>query len=179
MSEQDAITVAEEWRYVPNTGNGYEASRSGKIRNARTGYVFRGSVDDDGYIRVRLGSNYSLAHRVVAAAFIPNPENKPEINHIDADKKNNSVENLEWVTRQENAAHAAKMGLMPRRTLVQRAEMDEDDIIEIDRRYRCGERIANIAWSLGVSVTLARQIVNGERYSDVLARAAILSGRKG
>lgn len=68
-----------------------------------------------GYLCVHLSVNNKswtlLVHRLVAMAFIPNPDNKPEVNHIDGDKWNNKVDNLEWNTSSENMAHAHKMGL--------------------------------------------------------------------
>lgn len=71
--------------------------------------------DKNGYLRCSLHKdgkqrNYSV-HRLVAETFIPNLEGKPEVNHIDGNKKNNRVTNLEWVTSQENQIHAFKMGL--------------------------------------------------------------------
>ncbi|QWV94881.1 HNH endonuclease [Geomonas oryzisoli] len=69
------------------------------------------------YIRVKLSCNGEddlyYVHRLVAETYIPNPECKPMVNHIDGDKTNNRIENLEWVTRLENQIHAFETGLYP------------------------------------------------------------------
>lgn len=67
--------------------------------------------DTEGYASVRLPDQNHLIHRLVAEAFIPNPENKPQVNHKDGNKRNNCVDNLEWVTARENALHAVALGL--------------------------------------------------------------------
>ena len=74
------------------------------------------SVAPNGYLRVRLAKDFNRTHklarvhRLVAEAFIPNPENKPFINHKDGNKQNNHADNLEWVTQKENIHHAIEMG---------------------------------------------------------------------
>jgi hypothetical protein len=69
------------------------------------------------YLRIRLGvlgKNRTYAiHRLVAEAFIPNPDNKPQVNHLDGNRINNRAENLEWVTQLENNIHAHNMKLVP------------------------------------------------------------------
>lgn len=67
---------------------------------------------NSGYKYVRMDHSNKLIHRLVALAYIPNPEHKPEVNHIDGDKTNNHVNNLEWVTPKENIHHAIANNLM-------------------------------------------------------------------
>ncbi len=67
----------------------------------------------NGYIYARFKPKNFLWHRVIASAWIPNPEGKPQVNHIDHDPHNNSINNLEWVTNAENTKHSWKAGRHP------------------------------------------------------------------
>jgi hypothetical protein len=111
----------EEWRPIPAYEAAYEISSFGRIRclrnsqRARSGHIKKLYVDPKSYLRVTLCQDAKpktvLVHRLVAQVFLPNPLNKPQINHHDGDKQNNRVTNLEWVTNLENRKHAIKHGL--------------------------------------------------------------------
>ena len=93
----------------------YEINSEGIVRRISTKRIKKSFKRPDGYIGIQLYitkekvKNYQL-HRLIANAFIPNPDNKLYVNHIDSNRENNSLNNLEWVTFEENVKHGYKSG---------------------------------------------------------------------
>ena len=117
--------ATDEWRDIVGYEGLYQISKQGQVkrleRAATDGRLIREKIlnrriSPSGYYRVNMrkngGRKCHLVHRLVPEAFIPNPGTKPFINHIDGDKLNSVVENLEWVTPKENVDHAISVGLM-------------------------------------------------------------------
>ena len=94
----------EIYKKIKNRDN-YSVSNLGNVRNDKTGRMLKFFTKSNGYQQVQLGraNNPQYVHRLVAEAFIDNPCNRPQVNHINGNKSDNSVENLEWVTASENA----------------------------------------------------------------------------
>jgi hypothetical protein len=101
----------EEWRNLEFLGYpNYAISSLGRVKNVKTDHIKIPIGNGHGYLKVRLGNGkrqgtYFFIHRLVAFAFIPNPENKPEVGHKNTIRDDNRVDNLEWVTRKENNNH--------------------------------------------------------------------------
>jgi hypothetical protein len=92
----------EEYRKIKGFEN-YSVSNYGNVRNDKTGKLFKAGVNAHGYKRVKLGGIFINIHRLVAQAFIQNPDNKKCVDHIDCNKTNNNVNNLRFASHQENS----------------------------------------------------------------------------
>jgi len=141
----------EIWKDVLGYEGFYEVSNLGRVKSLpRVWYagntkalrrkgetIMKLYIDGGGYCQVDFSINckhkrYSV-HRVVASAFIDNPENKPCVNHINSDRTDNRVENLEWVTYHENTKHAFKYGNMKKNKGIIHGmcRLTEEDVLKI------------------------------------------------
>ena len=131
----------DEWRPITRFPN-YQISNNGDVVNITTGRKLKPIRESTGYSHVTLcdnGQQYQTSiHRLVAQEFIANPDNKPMVNHIDGDKSNNHVGNLEWCTPSENMQHAYRTGLQKpiasqiRSSLAKSAEVRRKPVRNLD-----------------------------------------------
>lgn len=154
---------SEIWKKIDDD---YEVSDKGRIRHGMR--VLSGSVHKDNYILVTLHRKQQPIHRIVAKAFIPNPDNKPEVNHIDGNKMNNATNNLEWVTSSENQTHAMKNGLQPKPVSTYKGKFTSEQRNEIKRLWDSGEiSRRQLARMYGVSHTCICDIINDKyKYAE-------------
>ena len=154
MTEQELRQKG--YKVISSFPKGYWVNPEGQVYSVKTNRHLRShkcSSNNRYYIGGHgNGKRYrSTVHKLVALAFVPNPNNKPELNHIDADLTNNSAENLEWVTRQENITHAWRMGLYERnrqtakengiRRPVKQYTLDGEFLCEFKSLAKAGEAV--------------------------------------
>lgn len=89
----------------------YEITRNGEVINLKWKRNVKPQPNGKGYLRVHIAGKTYFVHRLVAEKYVPNPENKPQVNHKDGNILNNCADNLEWVTNSENRNHAIEHGL--------------------------------------------------------------------
>ncbi|AYD82369.1 HNH homing endonuclease [Acinetobacter phage vB_AbaM_B09_Aci01-1] len=162
--------MEEIWKPVVGYEDLFEISSLGRLLSKRSGRILKQHRHPQGYMNVstriggRLGKNVCFKiHRVVAEAFLSNPDSKPTVNHIDGVKHNNILSNLEWATYQENSQHAVDTGLsVPVARVEIRKVEDHGKLLEDFKSGNYTHR--ELAVKYGVHHTTIGRIVRGERY---------------
>ncbi|MBR8460763.1 HNH endonuclease [Burkholderia dolosa] len=168
-------TGPEQWADIEGFVGLYQVSDLGNVRSVsrgkRKGRILKICYDRDGYPLVSLsrsGKRHNgKVHRLVAAAFIPNPHAYPEIDHLDGVKANCAARNLEWVSRKENAARAASSGLYCRGAKHHRVSLTVADVRDIRRAVAAGEKKKAVAKRFSVDPTTITNITTGRTWGHV------------
>lgn len=156
---KDMINMEEIWKDIPEWKDLYEVSNLGNIRSKRTGKLRVLGTNNCGYKTIRLYDSDRIqkffVHRLVAMMFLEEDDYTKQVNHIDCDKTNNRVDNLEWVTQSENEIHAIKNGLVGVWRGYFKVEYDNGTIEYHDNQTA-------FAQSVGVSKTTVRYWLQGK-----------------
>ncbi|AII27975.1 HNH endonuclease [Bacillus phage Bobb] len=165
--------MQEVWKSLKGLikqGDNYSVSNLGRVRNDVTGKIKKNSSHERGYLTTGIGANSTYpVHRLVALAFHPNPDNKPQVNHIDGNKVNNEAANLEWVTPSENIIHAIRTGLQVHRRGEKHhsSKFTEKQVIEIKQMLAKGMKGATIAREFDVPPQYISWIKTGHTWRHV------------
>ena len=161
----------------------YTVDEDGNIYSYKSNKFLKTRVDISGYVTINIQDDSDRnrtkkVHRLVAEAFIPNPENKPEVNHIDTNKQNNNVSNLEWVTSKENKAHAYLNNLYPIGEDHGNAVLKESTVVTICEMLQAGVRNKDISERLNVHKDVISHIKIGDIWREVSSRYNFNISRK-
>ena len=171
--------MKEEWKDIEGYEGRYAISSKGRLYSYRYRRIIVPGETKKGYFVQGLckdGKMKSyLIHRLVAQAFIPNPDNFDEVNHKDLNKKNNSIENLEWVTRKDNRNHAIRNGHLGYRfgkgngigkKSRGNRRLTKEQVFEIRNRLRNGETGVSLAKEYGVGTSCISHIRNDKTWKN-------------
>jgi len=166
--------MTEIFKTIPGFKGRYKASKRGQILSCapqKGERIISQRPNKDGYYTVTIGTKGRRkalrVYRAVAETYIPNPENKPEINHIDGNKTNNNVSNLEWCTHKENVMHAIATGLFCDGEDHRDAKLTVNDILEIRWLHTLGYNCAEIGRDYGFGRKHIWNIVNYKKWKNV------------
>jgi hypothetical protein len=155
--------VVSEWRKIGSST--YSASSCGAIRSDLTHQLIKGTPDSGGYLHVSISGVTSRVNRLVAIAFLENPENLPEVDHLDSDVLNNAVANLEWVTTEENLRRARANGNNLKGEGNGRAKLSTEDVLLIRKSSAEGLSAKDISEVYGMNDKTISQIINRTLWS--------------
>lgn len=153
--------MIEIWKKIKECN--YEASNLGRIRNMLTGHILKPSKNPKGYYMVDIGGKrnrkYVTVHKIIAECFLVKQDaSKSQVNHIDGNKLNNSVENLEYCTPKQNVLHSISLGLVPNK-------LSDTEVIELVKLFNIGENKKEIAKRFNISLSVLNGVLTGKTYS--------------
>lgn len=159
--------------YIDGKPTTYMVDPYGRVLQTKTGILLKPRKHYLGYVRYSLSFGHRktakqyYAHRLVANAFLENPLRLKEINHIDGDKTNNSLENLEWSTRKNNIQHAEKTGLAnhPVGESANTNKLSNNDVAKIRKDLLLGRSCTSIAKEYNLARTTISAIKNGRTWT--------------
>lgn len=160
------------WKVIHGLPN-YEISEDGIIRRLDSGKIIKCSYDPDGYPQHTLYFNgtrhYRKKHRLVAITFIPNPNNLPQINHIDGNKHNNHISNLEWCDQYHNMQHANRIGLAKHKkgTEAPDSKLNREQVLEIKELLKQKVAQTKIGKKFNVCQQVISEINLGKKYNEI------------
>ena len=179
--------MVEEWRKIEGFPD-YMVSNQGRVCSVRRGHstILKAVKDNYGYLHVGLynenKTNYlAKIHRLVASAFISNPENKPQVNHIDGCKTDNNVNNLEWSTGSENMKHAFSTRLCNRIGINNtQTHLTEAQVIEIYKLAHTGKLTQKeIGELFGIKQHTVSSIKLGKNWKELTANIVLQTEKQG
>jgi hypothetical protein len=175
----------EIWKDVPGYEKYYQVSNLGNVKSydrfcegrngsgKQTGRVLKHQKSYKGYLRVGLVVDKKTfntgIHRLVALAFIPNPENKPQVNHKNGIKTDNTVENLEWCTNKENQIHAVKNNLHKPNYGEKHhmSKLTNKQVLEIRNLHKKGVKNVELAKKYNITQTAMSNILRKKTYINL------------
>ena len=141
----------------------YEITKDGEVINIRWGgRKVKPQPNGKGYLRVHIAGRMRFVHRLVAEKYVPNPNNLPQVNHKDGNKKNNRADNLEWVSNYENRQHAVKEGLQIHGERCPWAKLKQQDVDYIKEHNETPSK--ELSAMFNISVGMIRAIRRGSSW---------------